>query len=375
MTENELYELYDKFIQDPHKFTLDNLYLWGYNNKHIDYLLRKQIIMVQDNVYFINTHSLLGYAKKVLKRQDDSYKRVLCYEAILNINPYDKKTLFEMFIECIKSRNFNESFKYLDTLFRVSEEPFLNDYNFYLYLLSHIIIIPKKYQMLKNYNYFMEEKDLLYDDNVQYDSKFKKALNNIRSEAFKGHFSYAFSLYNDLTKKEGTYNRDYISKRLLYDVIDINKLEMQNLKDSIENENYYDALLQLKMIRKKHQLKYSMDVIKDVLELIMQIIINNSLPNMEIGSYEGFNCLKNIKNNNFKKALYVLENNDNSLKDEDVKNMLKLVLNKLLYILEQYKCVNTINYQDANMQEIIKSAHLYAIDNSNESINYLTRKR
>ncbi len=359
MNDSKLEEIYNEYIVSGNINTTKLLSM-GLLENEIDMLLKKRILLnVNDNLV-VNSKNLLAYCKDKLLKDTDNFYRIKCYQAVLNSSPLNKIALFQLFIEYVIIANYDEAYYYLDLLFSVSEEPYLNDCNYYLYLMSIIHRVPKKYQTLRNYVWDMNVSDTLYNYEVPYNKKYVDAINNIRKASFRENYTYAFSLYNDLTKNSYLFGRDYISKILLYDVIDVYKNERDLINNTILNDRTLDCLNYLHKIEQKHPLSIRLNSIKDLLLLIYEMILTNKNVDYEIKNYNGKNVFSAILTGNIEMAYTI---NSNYITKMNIKNdvhdkLLKYFMH-LNYELQNFGC---INYSNEEIQPLIKDAIIYKLN-------------
>lgn len=307
MNKNALHEIYNEYIKNG-SISMAKLYSMGFLEKQLDVLFKKRILKFVDNNLVISSNELLLYCKEYLIKEESHEGRINCYKAILNSEPLNRIAVFQLFIEYASLANYKMGYKYLDMLFSVSEEPYLNDCNYYLYLMSVIEKVPEQFQVLKNYVWDMNVKDTLYSYDAPYNKKYIDAINKIRETTFRENYTYAFSQYNDLTKDSYLFGRDFISKILLHEVIDVYKTEKKIINDAILNDESLKCLNYINNIQQKHPLSIKLNSIKFLLLLIYEMLLTNKLVPYEVKVYNGKNVFSSILTGNIEKAYNI--NND-----------------------------------------------------------------
>ena len=357
MNHSKIQQFYDIYITAK-IITLNDLYLNGFNSKDIEYLLNHNIMHLKDDFeVIVYSNNIREYVKHLLMNKEDINKVNACYKAILRYDTLNRFALFRLFIESVKVEKYEDVYYYLNKLFSISEEPFLNDCNFYLYLLAFIYPIPKKYDVLRNYAFDMNVNDVVYIDNGIYSKEFVDELNNIRKNVFNWRFAYAYNLYNNLTCNKSVYRRDFVSKILLLRVINNDKLETEQILNALNNNQLYEAYILLKKARKNHRLRYSLEEIYNTIIYIFSIILNKEINVSENIEYNGDNILKNIKCGNYIKAYKLLQSEEN--KNTIINKLCASLLRTLICVIDEINKNGQLDYNDPYFKDIITDAYKY----------------
>ncbi len=358
MSDRDLEKIFTEYIQTGY-INISKLYAMGFTKHNIDVLFKKGILLYVNDTLAINSRVLLTYCKDNLLDKNNIDNRIKCYKAILKTDTFNKIALFQLFIEYVELKDYDNAYEYLDKLYSVTEEPYLNDCNYYLYLMSRIKRVPKKYQTLRNYVWDMDVTDTMYGESVPYSKSYVTAINKIRDLSFRDNYTYAFSQYNNLTKDSFLFGRDYISKILLYKVIDVKKEETKCINELIWKNEINEALGYLQEIERKHPLSNKDLSLKKLILYIYDMILNNKIPKIRTREYNGKNVFTAINAGDLEKAYYM--NSEYIAKTNTKEDIHQYLLNVIRYMQEELQRDYTINYEDEWLEPIIKNAILYKL--------------
>ncbi len=352
------YKLIDYYIDNLH-LSVNDILLMGYSYQDLEFLLANKMLSYKDNVLLINSDFIISYFKEVLYKDKNYNRMIACCNLILEQDPINRYIIYQLFIIYVVLEDYDKAYYYLDKLYSIADETILIDCNFYLYLMSHLEKVPSTYKTLKNYVKDMELMDLIYSKKPYYREELRHNLNKIHSAVYNGNYTYALYLYNNFTKKYGIFNRDYISKIILYRVVDNEKEESNVILDNIVGRNYFDAYEIICHINEKHPLNSRLLSTKYLLESIFELAL--TLQEKEIinsDSNEHFSAL--IKNNNFRKSLELNISYINKYKISSLENSIHLLLKDIVYLLD---CIdnNCLSYEDSKYQILLVEAIKYQL--------------
>ena len=187
INEENLNKLYEIIIKE-NKLTTKKLNEIGFNSTDITKLIKDGIIKREARgIYtFCDVEKLFYYGKKLIEEKNYVIADK-CFEVCYKLNPEHPGTCFQLFIRSIDSRNYESAFKYFDVIFKTDNVYYLQDRNFYLYLLSIITDVPERYKD-KVYNLTYQDIHIHADD-----KRFANipAQNHIRSLVFSRKFGVA----------------------------------------------------------------------------------------------------------------------------------------------------------------------------------------
>lgn len=275
-----------------------------------------------------------------------------------------------MFNQATNDQNMNEALEYLNRLYCLYNSHSQNDEDFYLYLISMIIEIPNKYPFLKDRVYHLYLENILYPYKDIDKIEGANEINYIRRQAYREHFSYAFKLYNDYSQKcEYITARDFASKTLLLQAIEVTKKEVDSITFSIDNSDFYGAYKILKSVEKKHFLKKSQKSMKNLIKTLFYIILTGNIP--EIGKNTLYtNTYDALYNNDYIAAYklnreYILENCTTPNNNKEI------LLKHICDIIDKIKN-NTLDYESIEFRNLLKQAVKYYLDRCKIEVDYDT---
>lgn len=212
----------------------------GINSRDINKLIEQgELVRIKRGVYDLpNVEKLYYYAKGLHydKKYEEAHKYfVKCHELV----PKHGGACFQLFFWDIEHENYEEAIKYVDTLLTTNNKYYLNDINYYLYLLSFVTKIPIHLQ--KRVKNFTSEDFIIYYDDKRY-KNFKEHTKS-RKIAFSQSFSNSARVFNDLISSNGKINQmELLERILLYKVIQT-KREIRDKRMKYLQDKDYELLL------------------------------------------------------------------------------------------------------------------------------------
>lgn len=202
ITEAKLNKMYDVII-DNQNLTSKKLAECRFNPNEVATLLNKNILTRDENgiFHFQNIDELFNYGKRLLFNNEDK-KASKCFEKCVSLNCNVEASLFNLFYLNIKQRNYEKAFSYFKQNY--GNENYINDDNYYLYLLSNVTNFPNEYKQIVE---GMTYENICTNDERQ---------NEIRLLSLNKEFELALEKCNALiNSSEGITFNDVIIKTLL----------------------------------------------------------------------------------------------------------------------------------------------------------------
>ncbi len=145
----------------------------------------------------------------------------------------EKENVYELLTNEFRKMNFVNIWELMDELKKIN----VKDYNLYLFLLGHFIVLPEKEkEYLKNIR-LRDVKISVRDVDVDRDCK----INNLRFLMFTQRFSYALSQTNRFLKEGNDDIALYGSTFLLKNIVDVRFYFKRELFGLIRQEKYREA--------------------------------------------------------------------------------------------------------------------------------------
>lgn len=285
----------DKILNEIYKIQVQN-----------EYLTTKQLNENGLTKYDLTT--LIESSK--LKRIKRGY-----YQLTLD-NPEVCLTLLSI---CIKNKNYNKAFEYIDKIAELNDESYNKDNDFILYLLSMITTIPDKYN---EYTRYLRLQDIRIDfSNKRYADTDIQLQNNIRKLALNQKFVKALKEFTLLQDNETENTQNIIIEELLSQAKEYQSHSKQIISKYTKEKEYQKLIEYLSEESKKHQLSRNNEYILNVALEILDIKRTNTIPKVQIKNTESIYETINCKNyslalsiyTKFLKSINVLEPKNNPL--------------------------------------------------------------
>lgn len=266
-----LYEVFIRYDELKTKLLLEN----GINRNTINKYLRLGILerVSLGHYKFCDSEGLYSYGLilKQNNRVDDAKK---CYLKCLELDCNHMESLLQILIICFKRHEYEEILGYLEKFSGLLNK---EDENYLIYLLQNLTEIPDEYKDNMHNLSFRDIK--ASEDNIQITNVFKE--NKVRSANFKGRFSEALLLHNQMTNENGKQTPfDYMHKLIF------NNLKKQKIKKDaivlryIKTENY-DELIDFLRNKKITRMEY---YIRKLALVIKEINTSKEIPKTKITS-------------------------------------------------------------------------------------------
>ncbi len=233
INDDSLKKLYDSVINNEALVT-KTLNGYGFNSKNIKKLIDMGIIerFKKGHYTFIGLNDLFNYGKRINKLGEYD-KSILCFDKCFELSINNEKLYLPLFISYIVNMEYEKSLKCLDQLIKLGSENERKNDIFYLYLLSNIIKLPKKYErLLGDYNQL--KNNILYK---AYDEN-HYLQNDVRLSAINKKFSLALNKQKKLDDTYGYNTLSFIINRLLNGIISEQLKQKQQILQLIDNKKY-----------------------------------------------------------------------------------------------------------------------------------------
>ena len=364
----------DKTLKELYNSVLDEIPLTrqqlltgcGFTQYDLGKLMDDGVITrIQRGLYkFNNIDSLYYYGKELIAfKQYD--KATACFEICHKLDSTHLGACFQLFLRSIKNKDYNRAFELLDSLYKTSNEFYITDTNFYLYILSLITEVPDRYREKLNELTFEDIK--VRDDDKRYQSVISIE-NEIRENAFKEKFSDALNKINEIKDIQGKIGvQDHLTRVLLIQAKNLNRNTIINF---LKNEEYDDAIEYLVKKSKNNSITFLERYVLKLLIQYSRIIKDFKVPNKL--SVESESIFEAIDKNDFNYALQLCTRKNKESNFSNENDLLYIVLNvicKKIKAIEEKK-------QSQNNQETKSTSQFEQINSDNLDVaNKLIEKQ
>lgn len=358
---NSIRNIYDILI-DGYELTTKNLNNLGLNSKDIKELIEQDKLERVKRGYYEITHpsDLYYYGKEYLDKYDYE-KAGQCFLKCYELEPNHGGACFQLFLRCIIDKDYDNAFKYYDGLSNVDSQEIIADSNFYMYLLSIITKVPEKYENVR----YLTFEDYKICDNTRRHKNIKEQ-NDIRSAAYYHKFSYAYTLLNDLYRKNNSISvYDLITRYLLKAAVDQERISKNYLLEYVNNKSYDKIIEHLDDKDNKHDLSKYEIYVQYLAKTLYYIKENDTV--LYNDEFETNDIFVAIKNNNFKLALKISSQYNDSHNVSSDDNIITLLLTDICeYIDKLEKSKKKVSYAEVyeclvkgNLEEAFKLLNQY----------------
>lgn len=262
---------------------------------------------------------------------------------------------------CIKNKNYNKAFEYIDKITELNDESYNKDNDFILYLLSMITTIPDKYN---EYTRYLRLQDIRIDfSNKRYADTDIQLQNDIRKLALNKKFVKALKEFTLLQDNETENTQNIIIKELLSQAKEYQIHSKQIISKYAKEKEYQKLAEYLSKEKEKYKLNRSEEHILNLALEILDIKRTNTIPKVQIENTEYLYEAIDGKNYNLALSLYI--------KFLESKNVLELDDNPLyviLYDINEYIKKITQTEQLKNQTQEAQIIHENeASENNNQS--------
>ena len=243
-----------------------------------------------------------------------------CLNKYYQTNPNDRDVCLQLLLSELKTNptNYQRVIELFCNLDKIESNNNKYENNLYLYLLSYITVIPKKY----------EDRDITDFIDYEHDDK---ELRTIKIEISKSKFTYAHSLLSSSINYDANMMTNELLKALLSKVIYHEKRLKQELLEYARNHQITKIISILESKRKTRYLSQLETYILILCETINEVIETNNIPIPTINCT--FDIYEAIVGENYKLAQDLSERFISKIgrnKEDDVINILLTYLNKII---------------------------------------------
>jgi len=236
----ELQEKLYKIVLKEKTLTTKALNNGGINARDIQKLIQSgELLRVQRGVYALtDVKPLYSYARWLCheKKYEEAQEYFLkCYE----LAPNHIGTNFQLLFWDIERENYDSALKYIDNSLKSENKYFINDINYYLYLLSFVIELPEHLQ--KRVKGFTENDIIVFSDDNRYVDF--RGYTKSRKIAFSQSFINASKVLNALIKTNRRIGQKEIIERKLLDKAVHARSDLNAKRRQYLQERQYEILL------------------------------------------------------------------------------------------------------------------------------------
>ena len=276
-----------------------------------------------------------------LLREKNFDKAYEAFRESYRIYPRNFNACFKLFVGSIYNMDYDEAFKYFETLYLTNNSYYQNDNNFYLFLLSIITDIPDKYrEHVKNLT-LDEVKVNSHDARYQNSS----VQNEIRLAAMKEKFDYAIYLLRANSKGNALAIQSLITKMLLRQASDAKKASRAALMELISGKKYKEIIDFLESKKSKRKLAVMDIYILDIVNQVVEILDTNKVPEQDF--FETYSIKEAINAHNYDLALKLAKEHSAKYNISEQNDLLCALLND---VCELVKRVSS-NDKEADIEE------------------------
>jgi len=357
----ELQEKLYKIVLKEKTLTTKALNNGGINARDIQKLIQSgELLRVQRGVYALtDVKPLYSYARWLCheKKYEEAQEYFLkCYE----LAPNHIGTNFQLLFWDIERENYDSALKYIDNSLKSENKYFINDINYYLYLLSFVIELPEHLQ--KRVKGFTENDIIVFSDDNRYVDF--RGYTKSRKIAFSQSFINASKVLNALIKTNRRIGQKEIIERKLLDKAVHARSDLNAKRRQYLQERQYEILLKdLRNESLNHNLSklnsYLALILTDYLEIektsIIPMYSNLSLD--ELSSKDA--VFLAIKHRNYSLALELSMQYNYTVESQNT-NLIHIMLKDMVALIENIKG----NKEKDNKQEVDSTVLFSEIVNS-----------
>ena len=270
----------------------------GFKAKDLSDLINDNVLVrVKRGLYSLKSGELLFYYGKSLIGRKEYDKANLCFQKCFSIEPTNSGAAFQLFMRCIKDKDYEKAFQYFDVFYGENNELDDADYKFYLFLLSMITELPPKH---KDFAKFLKYEDFkVMVENYRYDT-YKQ--NKMRLSAFNQRFLFAIKQLNECVREKGKKSlQDVMIKLLLVQAAEVQAKNRETAINLIKEEKYEEVVEFYEGIATSHRLSMSDNYIVTLTKQLLDIRETKRIPKKEIFTTD--KLFKAIDGKNFELAL------------------------------------------------------------------------
>ncbi len=300
------------------KLTKKGLQKHKFTEKEIDDLVRTEILVTLPNGNYAPKEMdiFLFYfdrTEDISSEKRDSYRNI-CY-----MNDYMRSSFGPVLNDFILT-NYNTAFRDLQN-YKELKSPHIQDYNFYLFILSFLIKLP--IEIVKKVKAFTFE-----DVQIPSCSNDTNAINRVRELCIELKFKRAFTFLKSLDVDLQNCKEIFFMKTILTSIIEDQKGFLYSFKYAIREENARMAYHLLQQEQSSHKIEGKMNYFYRILADIIQM--RNTKTSLEASEPKDNSLAQLIASRNYRSAKQKSEqialNKKMSPKDNDLGTLLSIAV-------------------------------------------------
>lgn len=328
INEETLTNMYDGIINDG-ELTTKELNGYGFNSKDLSELVEDGVLeRIKRGIYSFNSvEDLFNYGKQLVVAKE-YVKANQCFKKCYELDPGHIESCFQLLLIKIKQHDYDEAFKYIESIYNIDNQHYNADASFYLYLLNMITNVPEQYKSLAKVVRF---DDVRVDFNdKRYDNA--QVQNRIRSAALVQKFTVALKQLNNLIRESGTIGiEDRLLRTLLYQASEEQNRVKEKILTMIKREEYTNVITYLEILDKQRGLSIADMHVLQLVKDLNNIITKGELP--KIKSFSTDNLFDAIDGKNYSLALSLssgfIEKSYINPDDNAIHTLLSGIMNRL----------------------------------------------
>lgn len=321
INDENLNKLYNNILSKS-ELTTKELNEMGFTSKDIKDLIELgKLERIKRGYYiFLSIDDLYIYGKKLIaeKKIEEATK---CFQKCFELDSKHSGASFQLFLRSLIAKDYEKVFEYFEVFFQTDNKFYSNDNNFYLYLLSIITELPEKH---REYTRFLKIEDI----RVDFEDKRYKDIplqNKIRIAVLQRKFPYALKQLKDLITKHGFVTlQDIVTRTLLFQAIEVETKNKNELLEFVYNRDYEKAVEFLNSKEKRYNLSLNDRYVLKLLNVLLTMLKTGKV--LERKVFQAEKLFDAIDGNNFELALKISDeyNQSNNINNND--NAINLLL-------------------------------------------------
>lgn len=352
---NKIYKL----IINDIELTTKNLKASGFSSYELSKLIEENILERVERGHYrlLNDHDLYEYAKSLISKKEYE-KAVKCFKKCYEINPNNYGVVRQLFKDCIEKKDYESILIFFEKMKSTNNPFYITDHNLYLYLLSFIIDLPDKYKEQVEKMKF-EDICVLENDSRYYDIEIQ---NRIRKAIFDKKILYAIKMINS-NKNNGFKMQDVIIKKLLGEIIELQKNIDFELLKIIDSKKYDEAILYLQDKKLSLRNSYILKLLYD----FNDISVTKEIPAVKSDLVS--TVFEAIDGYDYFKALEITKEYNNKRNIVEEENIIYILLSEICSLItELSQNENDNSYKESYDNEDVISSNTFS-----DIVNYLMR--
>ena len=241
--------MYDRFVEN-NQLSINELLDLGFDEADLSKFVEQEQLKIDDNGNYIVASSaqMLFLVKYFVDKGNNERADKVLYRA-KELFPNDQRVASRVFADAVFDSDYDRAFENLDMMMETPNKHYIQDQNFWLYLLSLITEVPDKYkEKVKKMSF--EDVCVLPTDHRY---KNRKATNEVRKAILKFNFNKAIDKVVETPEQKEKIFASTITMRLLYAAREVNRNQRSEYLELIKDGNYLllaNELLTNSQIRK-----------------------------------------------------------------------------------------------------------------------------